>query len=89
MVDRVRYFTNGTSKQDIGGLMLENVVWNVRRFCPPISPIFPIVLPHFRLYEVVSLHMCFLPFKYRKILEMVLELMELCELMGAGIRAGC
>ena len=29
--------------------------------CPPM---FPIVLPHFRLYGVVSLHMCVLPYKY-------------------------
>ena len=38
-----------------------------------ISPIF---LPHFRLYEVASLNMCVLPFKYRKILEMLLKLLE-------------
>ena len=30
-------------------------------FFPPISPM---SLPHFRLYEVVSLHMCALPYKY-------------------------
>ena len=28
----------------------------------------PIFLPHFRLYEVVPLYMCVLPYKYRKIL---------------------
>ena len=40
-------------------------------------------LPHFCLYEVVSLHMCVLPCKYRKRLEMLLKLMELCELTGS------
>ena len=32
----------------------------VRRF---LAPTYPISLPHFRLYEVVSLHMCALPYK--------------------------
>ena len=45
--------------------------------------IFPIFLPHFRLCEVVSLHTCVLPYKYRKILEMLLKLMKLCKLMGS------
>ena len=49
------------------------------RLCPTIFPIF---LPHFRLYEVVSLHMCVLPYKYRKILEMLLKLMKLCFING-------
>ena len=44
---------------------------------------YPISLPRFRLYEVVSLHMCVLPYKYRKILEMLLQLMKLCEIMGS------
>ena len=35
-------------------------------------------LPHFRLHEVVSLHMCFLPCKYRNTLKMLLTLMKLC-----------
>ena len=46
---------------------------HVRRLCPLI---FPTSLPHFRLYEVVALHMCVLPYKYRKILEMLLTLMK-------------
>ena len=46
------------------------------------GPIFPIFLPHFRLYEVVSLHMCVLPYRCRKILEMLLKLMKLCDIMG-------
>ena len=29
------------------------------------TPICPISLPHFRLYEVVSFHMCVLPYRYR------------------------
>ena len=33
----------------------------VPSLCPPLFPMF---LPHFRLYEVVSLHMCVLPYKY-------------------------
>ena len=33
----------------------------------PLAPICPVYLPHFRLYEVVSLHMCVLPYKYCKI----------------------
>ena len=44
---------------------------------------FPIFLPHFRLYELASLHMCVLPFKYRKILGMLPELIKLCELLGS------
>ena len=36
---------------------------SVRRVCPRI---FPILLPHFRLYEVASLHMCVLPYTYVK-----------------------
>ena len=32
---------------------------NVRQLCG--HPIPPVVVPHFRLYEVVSLHMCVLP----------------------------
>ena len=46
-----------------------------------ISPIF---LPHFRLYEVVSLHVCGSPYKYRKILEMLPQLIKLCDPWGAG-----
>ena len=42
------------------------------------APICPTFLPHFRLYGVVSLHMCVLPYKYRKILKMLLKLMKLC-----------
>ena len=45
---------------------------------------FPIFLPHFRLYGVVSLHMRVLPYKYRKILEMLFKLMTSRETMGAG-----
>ena len=37
--------------------------------------IFPIFLPLFRLYEVVLLHMCVLPYKYRKLFEMLPNLM--------------
>ena len=44
----------------------------------PSSPIFPIFLPHCRLYEVVSLRMCVIPYKYRKIVEMLLKLMKVC-----------
>ena len=52
----------------------------VRCLSPTICPIF---LPHFRLHEVFSLHMCVLLYKYRKILEMLLKLMKLCEIMGS------
>ena len=40
------------------------------------SPDISNFLPHLRLYEVVSLHMCVLPYKYRKILEMLPKLMK-------------
>ena len=30
-----------------------------------VPPIFTSFLPHFRLYGVVSLHMCVLPYKYQ------------------------
>ena len=55
------------------------VGYGVRPLC---APIFPIFLPRFRLYEVVSLHRCVLPYKCRKILEMLLELMKLCDITG-------
>ena len=43
----------------------------------PWYQIFPISLPHLRLYEVVLRHVCVLPYKYRKILGISLELMKL------------
>ena len=45
-----------------------------------------VFLPHLLLYEVVSLHTCALPYKYRKILGMLRKLTKLCEIMGAGLR---
>ena len=35
--------------------------WRLYTAFLPQCPIFPVFLPHFRLYEVVSLHMCVLP----------------------------
>ena len=29
-----------------------------------VAPVFPVSIPHFRLYKVVSLYMCVLPYKY-------------------------
>ena len=67
----------GTDPGLEGNLMLERM--SVRpRLCPTIVPT---SLPHFRLYEVVLLHMCLLPYKYRKILEMLFKLMKLWEIM--------
>ena len=37
---------------------------------------------HFRLHEVVSLHTCVLPWKYRGILKMLPPLPELCVICG-------
>ena len=37
----------------------------------------------FRLYEVVSLHMRVLPYTYRKILDVLLKSMALCDLTGS------
>ena len=62
-----------------------------------LIPMFPIVLPHFlphfRLYEVVSLLMCVLPYKHRErleILEFLLKLMKLCECFDAYVaRMSC
>ena len=48
------------------------------RLCPPMFSIF---LLYFRLYEVVSLHMCVLPSTYRKTLGMLLTLTKLCEII--------
>ena len=48
-------------------------------FVPRYS-LFPYHL--FRLYVVVSLHMCVLPYKYRNILEMLLKLMKFCDITG-------
>ena len=52
----------------------------------PLPRIFPIFLPHFRLYEVYSRHMCVLPYTYRKILGTLLKLMKLCVIIGALLR---
>ena len=43
-----------------------------------VTPICPIFLPLFRLYGVFSLHVCVFPYKYCKMLEMLLKLMKLC-----------
>ena len=50
----------------------------------------PISLPHFCLYEVVSRHMCVLPYKCRTLLEMLVTLKELCakKTWGAGVVPG-
>ena len=56
-----------------------------RQAMPEVVPIF---LPHFRLHEVVSLHMCVLPYKYRKRLKRLLKLMKLCFNNGFAGRAG-
>ena len=59
------------------GLILRSVAWWWHSGLP-------IFLPHFRLYEVVSLHVCVLPYKYRKILERLLKLMKLCNIIYNG-----
>ena len=48
-------------------------------------------LPHFRLYEVVSLYMCVIPYKYRKRLGVLLKPMKLCAIVGSryGNSEGC
>ena len=52
------------------GSVLEITVWNktvanLSLMVPkPVSLMYPIVLPRFRLYEVASLRMCVLPYKY-------------------------
>ena len=57
--------------------MLKQEARAARRLYPQKFLMF---LPHFRLYEVVWLHMCFIPYEYRKISEMLLELTKLCEI---------
>ena len=47
--------------------------------------LFLIILPHFGLYAVVSLHMCVLPYKYRTLLEMLPKLMKFCDIMGSRL----
>ena len=53
-----------------------------------LRPLFDIMggrygfLQHYLVYEAVSLHMCVLPYKCRKILEMLLQPMKLCDIMG-------
>ena len=50
----------------------------------------PIFVPHFRLYEVVSLHVCVLPYKYFKILEMFpYKLMKPCDGMAGRLACVC
>ena len=53
------------------------------------SPDISYFLPHFRVYEVVSLHMCVLPYKYRKTLEMLPELMRVCAITGSRYENVC
>ena len=60
--------------------------WWAPTYSAFVPPIFRIFLSHFRLYEVVSLHRCVLPYIYRTILEMLLKLIELCETMGSRSR---
>ena len=50
---------------------------------PPSCHNIPNFLLHFRLYEVLSIHVCFLPYKYRKILEMLPKPMGLCGITGS------
>ena len=79
--DQLEKFGFGTTPQPQKWLQAKQQLNmdDVRHLC---TTIFPITLPHFRLCEVVSLHMCVLPYIYRKILKMLLELMDLCEIMG-------
>ena len=60
-------------------LVQEAIKELVPRLFPPMFPIF---LPRFRLYEVVWLHMCFLPYKYRNMLEILVKRMKLCDKLG-------
>ena len=57
---------------------------NYNIYCPPIFLLF---LPHFRLYEVVSLHRCVLPYKYREILGMLRKLLKVCFTNGEQVRS--
>ena len=50
-----------------------------RTFVPDVS-YFLTIVPHFRLYEVVSVIRRVIPYKYRKILGMLPNLLKLCEL---------
>ena len=61
----------------IGKVRRLYIIYNYNIILPPKFPIF---LPLFRLYEVVWPHMCFIPYEYRKISEMLLALMKLCEI---------
>ena len=63
------------------GMVVRLIYIYIYIYCPPTFPIF---LPQSRLYGVVLLHVCVLPSKYRTILEMLLKLIGLCEIMGAG-----
>ena len=65
------------------GLSFGGAKDTVRQRCPPI---FPRVFSHFRLYEVVSLHMCDRSCTYRKIFKMVPKLTELCNTLGSRPR---
>ena len=63
--DAILCFTNVEQAGVPGHTQLHSSVRRVRRMCPAIFHIFS---PYFRLYEVLSLHVCFLPYKYRKIM---------------------
>ena len=54
---------------------------------PPVLGYFAVSNPHFLFYGVVSVIRWVIPYKYRKILEMVLNLMDLCEPNGAQVLA--
>ena len=59
--------------------------WHANLAPAPLpSPLFPFEFRHVHVYELVSLHMCVLPYIYRKILKMLPKLMEICENMGSS-----
>ena len=55
----------------------------------PLASRFPLFLTTFPFYEVVSLHRCVIPYKYRKLLEMLVKLRKLFEIMGWPHLASC
>ena len=53
------------------------------RYQAPVPPIYRRFKPHFLFYEVVSVIKWVISYTYRKILEMLFKMIELCEIMGA------
>ena len=77
MEDRGSFATEQAWQEAANGTTPEDNADDDASAKSPTSPKFSGMGTLFRLYEVVSLYMCVPPYKYRKILGMLLNLMKL------------